>query len=130
MKIKNMNLEIIELEIEKIVQLFAKGKNLKIKIFFGTLGDKNFPKETNDHPKTKRGFCNSNKTLGRYEIYIRLDRSSRALIFQTLAHELAHVQKRDLEKENYAVKHDALFWKIMDEETFPFVRDNLQSEKD
>ena len=87
MKIKNMNLEIIELEIEKIAQLFAQARNLKIKVYFGKLGDENFPKEA---IKTKRGFCSTNKVLGRYEIYIRLDRSSRALVFRTLAHELAH----------------------------------------
>ena len=103
-----MNLEIIELEIKKIIQLFAKKKNLKIKTFFGKLGDENFPKGTNG-TKANRGFCSPNKVLGRYEIYIRLDRSSRASIFQTLAHELAHVCKRELEKESYAVKHDALF---------------------
>lgn len=117
-----MSLEIIELEIERIISLFAKARNLKIKVFFGKTGDRNFPKNTND---PRRGFCSPNKVLGRYEIYIRLDRNSRALIFKTLAHELAHVWKRELEKEKYLKAHDTLFWKIMDEQTFPFVGENL-----
>ena len=83
----NMNLEIIELEVERIAQLFAQVRKLKIKVFFGRIGDRNFPRRTND---PRRGFCSTDKVLGRYEIYIRLDRNSRALIFQTLAHELAH----------------------------------------
>jgi hypothetical protein len=117
-----MNLEIIELEIEKIANLFAEARNLKIKVFFGKMGDRNFPRNTKD---PRKGFCSANKVLGRYEIYIRLDRNSRALIFKTLAHELAHVWKRELEKEKYAKGHDTLFWKIMDEQTFPFVEENL-----
>ena len=117
-----MNLEIIELEIEKIINLFSKARNLKIKVFFGRTGDKNFPRSTND---PRRGFCSPDKVLGRYEIYIRLDRNSRALIFQTLAHELAHAWKRELEGKNSLAKHDTLFWKIMDEQTFPFVEENL-----
>lgn len=117
-----MNLEIIELEIERIANLFAEARNLKIKVFFGKRGDKNFPWRTND---PRKGFCTSDKILGRYEIYIRIDRNSRALIFKTLAHELAHAWKRELEKEKYVKAHDTLFWKIMDELTFPFVEENL-----
>lgn len=113
-------MEIIELEIERIAQLFAQARNLKIKVFFGKLGDGNFI--TKD---LRRGFCSTNKVLERYEIYIRIDRSSRALIFRTLAHELAHAWKRELEKEKHIKAHDNLFWKIMDEITFPFVEKNL-----
>jgi len=80
-------MEIIELEVERIANLFAKTRNLKIKVFFGKRGDRNFPRRTND---PRKGFCSPDKVLGRYEIYLRLDRHSRALIFQTLAHELAH----------------------------------------
>jgi hypothetical protein len=83
----NNNLEIIELEAERIAQLFAQARSIKIKIYFGRTGDKHFPRSTND---PRRGFCSTDKILGRYEIYIRLDRDSRALIFRTLAHELAH----------------------------------------
>lgn len=118
----NNNLEIIELEVERIAQLFAQARNLKIKVYFGKMGDRNFPRRISEPP---RGFCSSDKVLGRYEIYIRIDRNSRALIFQTLAHELAHAWKRELEGKNYLVKHNILFWKIMDEETFPFVEENL-----
>jgi hypothetical protein len=82
-----MNLEIIELEVERIANLFAQARNLKIKVFFGRTGDRNFPQRINEPP---RGFCSPEKVLERYEIYIRLDRDSRALIFRTLAHELAH----------------------------------------
>jgi len=122
MKIKNMNLEIIELEIERIAQLFAEARNLKIKVFFGKTGDEKFPKNTND---PRKGLCSPNKVLRRYEIYIRLDRNSRALVFQTLAHELAHAWQMEIENEKYAKWHDPLFWKIMDEQTFPFVEENL-----
>ncbi|MCE8163261.1 MAG: hypothetical protein I3274_03525 [Candidatus Moeniiplasma glomeromycotorum] len=115
-----MSIEIIELEVERITNLFAKARNLKIKVFFGKLGDENFIAKD-----TRRGFCSPNKVLGRYEIYIRLDRNSRALIFRTLAHELAHAWKRELEKEKFKKSHDPLFWKIMDEETFPFVEEKL-----
>ena len=115
-------MEIIELEVERIANLFAKTRNLKIKVFFGKRGDRNFPRRTND---PRKGFCSPDKVLGRYEIYIRLDRNSRALIFQTLAHELAHAWKRELEKEKHLKAHDNLFWKIMDELTFPFVEENL-----
>jgi len=81
----NNNLEIIELEVERIAQLFAQARNLKIKVYFGRTGD--FPEGIKE---PLRGFCSLKKVLGRYEIYIRLDRKSRALIFRTLAHELAH----------------------------------------
>lgn len=117
-----MKLEIIELEVERIAQSFAQARNLKIKVFFGRAGDRNFPRRINEPP---RGYCSSDKVLERYEIYIRIDRNSRALIFQTLAHELAHAWKRELEGKNYLVKHNTLFWKIMDEETFPFVEEKL-----
>ena len=118
-------MEIIELEIERIAQLFAQARNLKIKVFFGKTGDTNFPRRTND---PKKGFCSPNKLLGRYEIYIRLDRNSRALIFQTLAHELAHTWQMEIENEKYAKWHDTQFWKIMDEQTFPFVEENLSGD--
>lgn len=121
------NMEIIELEVERIAKLFAEARNLKIKVFFGKMGDKNFPWKTKD---PRRGFSSWNKTLSRYEVYIRLDRNSRALIFQTLAHELAHVWKMEIEKEKYLKGHDSSFWKIMDEQTFPFVEESLQSEAD
>jgi len=85
--IMNNNLEIIELEVERIAQLFAQARNLKIKVYFGRTGDRSFPEGIKE---PLRGFCSLKKVLGRYEIYIRLDRSSRALIFRTLAHELAH----------------------------------------
>ena len=80
-------MEIIELEIERITDLFSQARNLKIKVFFGRTGDRHFPRNTND---PRSGYCTPSKVLGRYEIYIRLDRNSRALIFQTLVHELAH----------------------------------------
>jgi len=117
-----MNEEIIELEVERITNLFTQARNLKIKVFFGRTGDRNFPARINE---PQRGFCSSDKVLGRYEIYIRLDRDSRALIFRTLAHELAHAWKRELEKGKHLKAHDLLFWKIMDEQTFPFVEENL-----
>ena len=82
-----MNLEIIELEVERIANLFAQARNLKIKVFFGKTGDRNFPARIKE---PQRGFCSPEKVLERYEIYIRLDRNSRALILRTLAHELAH----------------------------------------
>ncbi|CAG8526054.1 3292_t:CDS:2 [Racocetra persica] len=68
-----MNLEIIELEVERIAQLFAQARNLKIKVFFGKMGDKNFPRKTRD---PRRGYTTHNKTLERYEIHIRLDRNN------------------------------------------------------
>jgi len=117
-----MNLEIIELEVERIANLFAQARNLKIKVFFGKTGDRNFPARINE---PQRGFCSPEKVLGRYEVYIRLDRNSRALIFRTLAHELAHAWKMEIEKEKYIKGHDTSFWKIMDEQTFPFVEENL-----
>ncbi len=117
-----MNLEIIELEVERIAQLFAQVRSLKIKVYFGRTGDRSFPEGIKE---PLRGFCSLKKVLGRYEIYIRLDRDSRALIFRTLAHELAHAWKREVEKEKYINGHDTSFWKIMDEETFPFVEERL-----
>jgi hypothetical protein len=118
----NNNLEIIELEVERIVQLFAQARSLKIKVYFGRTGDRNFPQGTND---PRKGFCFLEKVLDRYEVYIRLDRNSRALIFQTLAHELAHAWQMEIEKEKKERWHNPLFWKIMDEKTFPFVEENL-----
>jgi hypothetical protein len=94
-----MNLEIIELEVERIANLFAQSRKLKIKVYFGRVGDRNFPKRINE---PSRGFCSPEKVLGRYEIYIRLDRDSRALIFRTLAHELAHAWQMEIEKERKA----------------------------
>jgi len=122
-------MEIIELEVERIANLFAQARNIKIRIFFGKLGDENFPKPkaTND---PRQGSCIFNKSLKRHEIHILLDRNSRACIFQTLAHELAHAWKRELEKIRELKSHDSTFWKIMDEMTFPFVAENLTEEKD
>lgn len=123
----NNNLEIIELEVERIANLFAQARNLKIKVYFGRAGDRNFPQRINEPP---RGFCSPEKVLGRYEIYIRLDRNSRALVFRTLAHELAHAWKRELGGEKHVKGHDTHFWKILDEQTFPFVEENLSEAED
>lgn len=74
----------IELEIKRIARVFAEKQNLKIEVFFKPEGKK-YQAEWFMH----NGF-HDGKTPGLHKLYIKLERNSRALIFRSLAHELAH----------------------------------------
>jgi Zn-dependent peptidase ImmA (M78 family) len=75
------NLE-IKLEIERIVNKFIEENNLdKISVIFKE------PKEKETEWKKNRGHYDRKNRI----IYIKLERDTKALIFQTVAHELAHV---------------------------------------
>jgi hypothetical protein len=64
---------------------------------------------------------------GLHRLYLNLDRG-RALVFRTLAHELAHAWRQEVEREKYSGKHNLAFWKTFDDYTLPFVLDNLAGE--
>lgn len=105
----------IELEIERIVDKFTEENKLnKISLLFKE------PEGKEEEWKKNRGHYDREKNT----IYIKLEKRSNAMIFRTLAHELAHVLST---KE---ISHKAPFWKKMDEQTLPFVKKNLQLEEE
>ncbi|WP_147410901.1 putative phosphothreonine lyase domain-containg protein [endosymbiont GvMRE of Glomus versiforme] len=112
-----MNKINIELEIKRIAWLFAEKQKIKVEVFFRPEG-----KKFNDEWLNYNGF-HSGGMLGLHKLYINLERSSRALIFRTLAHELAHVLQQETEE-----KHNTSFWQNFDNYTLPFVLDNLSRE--
>src|SRR6266508_4349121 len=65
---------------------------------------------------------------GLHQLYLNLTRNSRALIFRTLAHELAHAWQQEQERKQYSKKHNLTFWKTLDDYTLPFVLENLSKE--
>ena len=114
-----MNKINLELEIKRLARVFAEKQNIKVEVFFGRPPGEKFSEEWFRH----RGFCDK-VSRGLYRIYIKLERDSQALIFRTLAHELAHAWQQ--EKGNK--KHNLAFWKTFDDYTLPFVLDNLFKE--
>ena len=114
-----MNKINLELEIKSLARAFAEMQKIRITVFFNRpLGSK-----YNEEWFRHRGFCDK-VSGGLYWIYIKLERDSQALIFRTLAHELAHAWQQ--EKGNK--KHNLAFWKTLDDYTLPFVLDNLSKE--
>ena len=65
---------------------------------------------------------------GLYRLYINSNRDSRALIFRTLAHELAHAWQQEVEGKRYSGKHNLAFWQTLDDYTLPFVLESLSRE--
>ena len=106
----------IELEIQRIADKFTEERKLnKILIFF------QHPKESTKKERKKcRGYYDRKEN----KIYISLERAANSLIFRTLAHELTHVLSP------IDINHKALFWQLMNEQTLPFVKKNLQSEEE
>lgn len=106
----------VKQEIKRIVNNFTEANGLK------KIADILFerPKEKDEEWARYRG----NYDRKEHKIYISLKRESRALIFLTLAHELAHVLSPS------DIFHKYWFWDIMDKITLPFVKKNLQSEED
>lgn len=107
----------IELEIERIINKFVEENKLsEIKVSFQE------PENLNEEWKKFRGLYDRKTRT----IFIKLEgeNKTKALIFRTLAHELAHSLAS---KDTF---HSSLFWNLMDEETLPFIRENLQLEED
>jgi hypothetical protein len=105
----------IESEVKRLVDKFTEENNLnKIGILFEK------PKKKNGEWKELRGYYDRKE----HKIYISIERDTKALIFLTLAHELAHVLSPS------DILHKYWFWDIMDKITLPFVKKNLSLEED
>jgi hypothetical protein len=116
-----MNKINLELEIKKLARLFAEKQKIKVEVFFHRPPESKF----NDEWYRHRGFCDSRTVPGLHQIYINLKRDTWALIFRTLAHELAHAWQWEVGKNR---KHNLSFWQTLDDYTLPFVLDNLSKE--
>lgn len=118
-QLEKEEMEEIHAEVIRIVKLFAEKHNLIVEIFFGKKGDENFTGENYN----SRGFCKKrSRTENTFNIHILSDLPC-GIMFAVLAHEFSHVLTQGF-------RHLTLLWKTLDEITFPFVKNNLSSEKD
>jgi hypothetical protein len=95
----------IELEIKRISRLFAEKQKTKIEVFFHRPPGTKY----NDEWFLHNGFRDGKTMPGLHKIYIKLERNSRALVFRTLAHELAHAWQHEQEGKKYSGKHNFSF---------------------
>src|ERR1043165_3426332 len=99
-----MNKINLELEIKRLARVFAEKQNIRIEVFFNRPSGSKYNEEWFLH----NGFHDGRTVPGLHKIYIKSDRG-RALVFRTLAHELAHAWQQEVEREKYSGKHNLVF---------------------
>src|SRR5579871_6070862 len=114
-----MNKINIELEVKRVARLFAEKQSIKIDVSFHRPPGEKFSEEWLRANGLHKGIPG-----GLHRIYINPVRDSQALIFRTLAHELAHTWQQEVEGRQYSKKHNLSFWQTLDDYTLPFVLDN------
>ena len=113
----------IELEVKRIARLFAEKQKLKAEVFFHRPPGMKYSEEW-----LKANGLHEGVPGELHKLYINLNRDSRALIFRTLAHELAHAWQQEQKGKQYSKKHNLTFWQTLDNYTLPFVLESLSRE--